>query len=172
MIRNLNEKDFDEYYRARLNSLEKYPIAYSSMPKFFKECPMEKHLSLLEDSGSNSSFFLKGFFEDDKLIGLVGMAPESRESVDHKASMWGFYVDPKHQGRGVGRKLLEAFLIGANADEKLSSVRLMAAVNCVEAISLFTKVGFEKYGLEKDSIRDEDNNYYDQIYMQKICGII
>lgn len=163
MIRNLNEADFHEYYRVRLQALEQYPVAYSSMPKFFKECPKEKHLDLLRDSGSDSRFFLKGYFEDNKLLGMIGMQPESRESVDHKATMWGLYVDPDYQGRGIGRKLLEAFLVDAKADDRLKYVRLMAAANCTEAISLFTSVGFEKYGQERDSIRDENDRYYDQI---------
>lgn len=170
MIRNLTEKDFGEYYRIRLQALEQFPIAYSSMPKFFKDCPREKHIALLKDSGSKSSFFLKGYFIEDELVGLIGMLPESRESVNHKASMWGFYVDPKYQGNGYGRELLNAFLEDAKNDNKLRYIRLMVADNCKPAIALFTSVGFEKYGHEKESIRDNEGNFFDQIYMQRYCN--
>jgi len=169
MIRNLENRDFDEYYRLRLKALEENPVAFSSMPRFFKECPKEKHLALLDDSASGSSFFVKGYFEHKKLLGLIGMLPESRESVDHKASLWGFYVDSDHQNKKIGTKLIKSFLEDAQKDQKLRSIRLVVATPCQSAIHLFRKHGFVDYGCEKESIRDMDNQFYDQIYMQKSC---
>lgn len=169
MIRNLNPQDYDEYYRVRLQSLQQYPVAYSSMPKFFIEAPREMHINLLADSASDSSLFVKGYFENGKLLGIIGMQPESRECVDHKASMWGFYVDPAYQGSKIGSKLLEAFLIDARKDKRLKNVRLVVTVNSEAALALFHRFGFEKYGQERDSIRDE-SRYYDQIYMQIDCS--
>ena len=169
MIRNLSEKDFDEYYRVRLKALNDYPLAYSSMPKFFEEATQEMHDNLLKDSASESSFFLKGYFEDEKLLGLIGLKPEGRESVAHKASMWGFYVDPEHQGKGIGRKLLDEFLREATQDEQLMYIRLMVCVTCERSIKLFHKAGFVDYGLEKKSISD-GKDFYDQLYMQRDCA--
>ncbi len=166
MIRNLTYDDFNEYYRVRLKALEEFPLAYSSMPKFFKEAPHEMHKKLLEDSASNSSFFLKGYFEDNKLLGLIGLKPETRESVSHKASLWGFYVDPEFQGNEIGKLLLEALLKDASNDKGLKFVRLVVASTCEKAIKLFHIAGFEKYGCERDSISD-GKKFYDQIYMQK-----
>ena len=154
MIRNLTPDDYDEYYRVRLSSLQQYPVAYSSMPKFFIEASREMHVKLLADSASDSSLFIKGYSENGKLLGIIGMLPETRECVDHKASMWGFYIDPDYQGKQIGTKLLNAFLIDTVNDPRLKGVRLMVAVNSEAAISLFYKVGFKKYGQERDSIRD------------------
>ncbi len=165
MIRNLTPEDYDEYYRVRLQSLEQYPVAYSSMPKFFIEAPREMHMKLLTDSASDSSFFVKGYFDNGKLLGIIGLLPETRECVDHKASMWGFYVDPIYQGTKIGSQLLEAFLIEVKKDNRLTNIRLMVTENSESALALFYKYGFEKYGHEKNSIRD-NSKYYDQIYMQ------
>ncbi len=169
MMRNLTADDYEEYYRVRLNSLQQYPVAYSSMPKFFVETSREMHMKLLADSASDSSLFVKGYFEEGKLLGIIGMLPETRECVDHKASMWGFYVDPDYQGKKIGTKLLRAFLTDAGNDPRLRAIRLMVAVNSEAAISLFYKAGFEKYGQERDSIRDGET-YFDQIYMQIDCS--
>lgn len=168
VIRNLGKNDFEEYYRVRLKSLQEYPVAYSSMPQFFIDATREMHLKLLEDSESDSSFFLKGYFEDGKLLGIIGMKPETRESVAHKASMWGFYVDPEYQGTGIGKKLLEEFLRDAKDDSTLKYVRLMVANSCEKAISLFRSFGFKEYGLETMSISD-GNSFYDQLYMKISC---
>jgi ribosomal protein S18 acetylase RimI-like enzyme len=168
-IRNLGPSDFDEYYRVRLRALQEEPVAYSSMPKFFIECPKEKHLELLRDSASDSSFFVKGCFDDEKLVGLIGMLPETRECVDHKASLWGFYVDPAYRSKKIGDRLVKAFLEDALNDAKLRGIRLMVATPCEAAIHLFRKNGFLEYGREQESIRDLDGVFYDQIYMQISC---
>lgn len=169
MIRNLTEDDFDEYYRVRLNSLQQYPVAFTSMPQFFIDATREMHMKLLADSASDSSFFVKGYFDDGKLLGIIGMKPETRECIDHKASLWGFYVDPEYQGRKIGTKLLDAFLLDAKNDKRLLSIRLMVTETSETAIALFYKVGFVAYGRERNSIRHE-GRFYDQIYMQIDCS--
>ena len=166
MMKNLNQSDFDEYYRVRLQSLEQYPVAYSSMPKFFIESSKEMHLSLLKDSGSESDFYLKGFFLRQRLVGLIGMKPETRECVNHKASMWGFYVDPEFQGQGIGEQLLDQFITDAIHSKIIRSIRLVVPENSKKAISLFKKKKFEIYGLEKNGIRDLEGKFHHQIYVQ------
>ena len=47
MIRNLTRSDYEEYYRVRLKSLQQYPVAYSSMPKFFTDATLEMHIKFL-----------------------------------------------------------------------------------------------------------------------------
>ncbi|MCB0415446.1 MAG: GNAT family N-acetyltransferase [Bdellovibrionales bacterium] len=143
MIRVLNENDFDEYYRVRLKSLEDHPEAYSSMPKFFKEATNEIHLKLLNDSASESNFYLLGHFYENKLTGIIGLKPESRESVIHKATLWGFYVDPEFRNSGIGKKLIQKLLSITKEKSNLRYIRLMVAASCKEAISLFEQVGFD-----------------------------
>ncbi|MCB0368433.1 MAG: hypothetical protein KDD45_03090 [Bdellovibrionales bacterium] len=46
---------------------------------------------------------------------------------------------------------------------------LLVAASCKEAISLFEQVGFDNYGIEKESISDGET-FYDQIYMQKFLN--
>lgn len=90
---------------------------------------------------------------------------ETRKCVDHKASICGFCVDPDHQGEKIGTKLLESFLVDAKNDKKLRNIRLIAAVSSEAALQLISKFGFEKYGLDRDGIRD-GTTYSDQVYMQ------
>jgi hypothetical protein len=43
-----------------------------------------RELKLLEDSENDSSNFIMGYFQDEKLLGIIGFRRETRESVNHK----------------------------------------------------------------------------------------
>ncbi len=166
MIRKLNTKDYDEFCRIRLESLKTYEIAFSSMPEFFINAPKEMKLKLLEDSENDSSNFIMGYFQDEKLLGIIGFRRETRESVSHKGSMWGFVVDSDFQGKGIGKKLIMSFVDQLEKDKNIKYVRLMVATACERAIKLFMSSGFIQYGIETESISD-GKNFYDQIYMKR-----
>jgi ribosomal protein S18 acetylase RimI-like enzyme len=136
------------------------------MPEFFIKAPKEMKMKLLEESEQGSSNFLLGYFQDNKLIGLIGFRRETRESVLHKGSMWGFVVDYHAQGKGIGKELINSYLNILKQDDTIKYVRLMVATNCEKAIKLFKSSGFEQYGFETQSISD-GKKFFDQIYMKK-----
>jgi ribosomal protein S18 acetylase RimI-like enzyme len=166
MIRNLTTKDYEEFCRVRLESLKTYEVAFSSMPEFFINASKEMKLKLLEESESDSSNFILGYFQDEKLLGLIGFRRETRESVNHKGSMWGFVVDFESQNKGIGKELIDAYVNQIKKDKNIKYIRLMVATVCERAIKLFTAAGFIQYGLETESISD-GKNFFDQIYMKK-----
>ena len=167
MIRNLTPKDYEEFCRIRLESLKTYVVAFSSMPEFFINASKEMKLNLLEESASESSNFILGYFQDEKLLGLIGFRRETRESVSHKGSMWGFVVDFDNQSKGIGKDLIDAYINQIRKDKNIKYIRLMVATVCERAIKLFTSAGFIQYGLETESISD-GKNFFDQIYMKKV----
>jgi ribosomal protein S18 acetylase RimI-like enzyme len=168
VIRNLTPNDLEEFCRVRLNALQQYPVAYSMMPELFKEAPIEAKLSQLRDSESDTSNFIKGYFDNGKLIGIIGFLVSTRASVAHKGTMWGFYVDPEYQSKGIGRRLLCAYLDEVNKDQSIVVHRLMTPVNGENAIKLFESVGYIKYGQEPDGISDGEK-LYDQCYYYLSC---
>jgi len=168
MIRNLTTNDLKEFCRVRLNSLNKYPVAYSSMAQTFINASDDIKMAMLKDSESESSNFIKGYFKGDTLIGLIGLKRETRESVAHKGTMWGFYIEPEYQEKGYGKLLVQELFNEVKDDESLKYVRLQVADSCEKAIRLFKSAGFCQYGLEPESITD-GTTFYDQIYMKINC---
>ncbi len=162
-IKVLESSDLDEFCRVRLNSLEEYPVAFSMMPELFKSAPVEAKRAQLDDSASDSPNFILGIFLEDKLLGIIGFLVNQRGSVAHKGTMWGFYIDPKYQSKGLGRALLKAYIEKINSIESIKFHRLMTPVNGKNAISLFESVGFIKYGQEPNAISD-GKDYFDQYY--------
>ena len=166
MIKTLGVEDFEEFCRVRLKSLEEYPVAYSSMPQFFKDASLEMKMNLLSDSEGESSNFINGYYKENKLIGLIGFRRESRDSVAHKGTIWGFYVSADFQEQSIGKALLNSLIKKVSSDKDIKYIRLMVAENCERAISLFKSFEFKEYGMEIDSISD-GVYFYNQIYMQK-----
>ena len=84
--------------------------------------------------------------EDGQLVGYAGLGftagPPQAEAEVHTIG-----VDPAHQGRGIGRALLDALL--ATADEVHATVFLEVRTDNEPARRLYEKTGFAVVGLRK-----------------------
>lgn len=94
---------------------------------------------------------------------MVGLKRDGRESVGHKATLWGLFVAPECQRRGIGRSLLEETIKEARK-LGLRYLRLITATSSDSAMGLFRSIGFKQYGLEEASICDGER-YFDHAYM-------
>ncbi|GAA2243385.1 ribosomal protein S18-alanine N-acetyltransferase [Rarobacter faecitabidus] len=68
-------------------------------------------------------------------------------------------VDPHHQGRGAGRRLIEA-LIARSREVGASAVLLEVAVHNEAALHLYASYGFEQLGLRKRYYQPGDVDAY------------
>jgi [ribosomal protein S18]-alanine N-acetyltransferase len=82
--------------------------------------------------------------EDDTLIGYGGISRLGR-TPPFEYEIHTIGVDPEHQGRGIGRGMLDALLTIA-AD---SVVHLEVRTDNEPAIALYRSVGFAQVGLRK-----------------------
>ena len=83
---------------------------------------------------------------DGELVGYAGLGftagPPRAEAEVHTIG-----VDPAHQGRGIGRALLDALL--AVADEVHATVFLEVRTDNAAAVGLYEKTGFATVGLRR-----------------------
>lgn len=76
-------------------------------------------------------------------------------------------VHPEHQGRGIGRALMEAVIDWAERGEGRGVTRLDLDVFAVNhrAIALYRSLGFEIEGTRRDFVRFEDGSFSDDHVM-------
>ncbi len=87
-----------------------------------------------------------GAFEDENLLGYAGLSlAGGRPHVEAEVHTLG--VDPRHQGRGLGRALLRALL--ARADRFGAETFLEVRTDNQAAIGLYEAHGFEQVGVRK-----------------------
>jgi [ribosomal protein S18]-alanine N-acetyltransferase len=80
----------------------------------------------------------------DKLVGYAGIARLGL-LPPHEYEVHTIGVDPAYQGKGIGRRLLDALLAFA----KKSAVYLEVRTDNVAAIALYRSAGFTEVGLRK-----------------------
>jgi L-amino acid N-acyltransferase YncA len=159
--------DVDAYDAVHLAGLEEFPAAFTTDADAWRGAPRETILRHLELSARDRGRPILGAFEEDRLVGLIGLQREERRSVSHKAGLWGFYVVADQRRRGVGRRLLEAAIATAGGMDGLRQLRAVVATSCTAALALFEDTRFERFGYEREG-RLVDGRFHDLAYLMHV----
>lgn len=158
-ICRLNKNNWNEFFDIRLLGLQEYPEAFGTSAEEWSKTSKENVQATLND------FLILGAFENE-LIGTIGFKREQRVQVNHKGTIWGFYVNNQFQNKGIGKLLLERMLEELKHYQNLEYVRCIITETNKSAISVFESSGFKRYGLESKGLKIK-NTYFDQLYYQK-----
>ena len=109
---------------------------------------------------------LFGAFDADggELLAVAGLRREPRESVKHKASLWGLYTIPERRRQGIGGRLVAALLRDAETMPGLEMIRLAISADNAQAIRLLRQQGFQEYAAQPRAYC-LDGRYYDQAFL-------
>jgi ribosomal protein S18 acetylase RimI-like enzyme len=156
--RRLLADDADLYRDIRLEALKLAPEAFSSTFAREDAKPPEWFAARLDDAA------VFGAFAESDLLGIAGFFAGQGQKEAHKGVLWGMYVRPRARGRGVGRRLVEAVI--EHARRHVEILQLTVVAGNKPARSLYAKMGFVEYGIEKNGLK-EDGRCWDQILMAK-----
>lgn len=139
-IRPLSEEDAAQFALVRRESLLASPLSFGASPA--------TDVARVTDG-------VIGAFEEEQLIGIVGLFRGRHESARHKVQLWGMYVQPAYRGRGIGAELLDAAIRQARALPGVSWVLLAVTSAAPAARRIYERAGFEVWGVEPDALRHE-----------------
>jgi ribosomal protein S18 acetylase RimI-like enzyme len=149
-IRALAPTDLHEYRRIRIQAVNEFPASF-----FFSE---EEILALsdasLKEVLTPSDFnTIYGVFDGEKLIALAGLRREALRKTQHRATIWGVYVDSAYQGQKLGRRLFEFILNEVREGQQINTLNLSVHTNNLVAKALYQSFGFTTYGIQKNALR-------------------
>ncbi len=133
---------------AAINSIRRHPQVYATT------------LGIASERVSNSQAFIDNLTKKDHLfvaevdgavVGVAGLHEYPSPRMRHKGHL-GIMVSPDHQGKGVGRKLMEALLELADNWLMLDRVELEVFANHTPAIRLYESMGFVSEGTRRASL--------------------
>lgn len=161
VVRRLVPADALAFQALRLAGLQAHPEAFGSTYAEEKDWPVERvrdWLTVRPDAG------VFGAFENERLVGVLGLGRQARPNFAHVGFLWGMYVESQAVGRGVGRALVDAALALARSQPGLRHVTLQVNAQNRAAIALYQSAGFVEIGREPDAMR-VGNGFCDELRM-------
>lgn len=152
-LRQLAAGDAAVYWPLRLRALREELSAFGSSYDDVKDRPLEKVADQLAGEGDN---FTLGAFADGTLVGMVTFRRPTESKSRHTSGIYGMYVTPEAQGRGIGGAVLDALLARARALPGLEQIYLGVATTQVAARALYRSRGFEPYALVRHELKVGD----------------
>lgn len=149
LVRPLTPADAAPFNALRLEGLRSDPTAFASSFEEEVDRPLEVVAARL-DAGDDG--VVLGAFDDEQLVGVVGLRRVARAKEQHKAYLWGMYVTRTARGLGVGRQLVRAALDHATLMPGLRQVHLGVSTDNEPARVLYASFGFEPFGLERAAL--------------------
>ncbi len=163
-IRKLVPDDVSQIRPLRLRGLAEHPEAFGSSVEEEKQRPEEAFVERMKSEEAIGNFMFGAFDKNDQLMGMVGFHRQDHFKQQHKGFIWGMYVAGEHQGKGIGRRLLEAAIEEVKDRPGLEELLLQVASVNEGARKMYESLGFKKYAVEVRSLK-VDGVYYDEDFM-------
>ena len=160
-IRELTLDDFAIWDEMRHLALATESINFGSS----NEDEAHKRSELYERNMGKKDWFILGAFENDKLIGMVGFFRYEQVKTQHKGMIWGMFVHPDFQGKGIGADLMYDAIQRAVNMNGLDIILIGYTEGNAATQKLYEKVGFKVYGREVDCLKHE-GQYFNEVLMQ------
>jgi RimJ/RimL family protein N-acetyltransferase len=160
-IRRLRAEDAAAFRTIRLEALRDSPTAFGSSHHEEAARPLEWFAAELAPEGPRAMF---GAFLEERLVGIVGLAPEPAAKERHRAVIRSMFVTPAARGRGVAASLLRHVLAEADRLPGVWQVILTVTAGNHAAERLYRAHGFTLYGRLPAALH-VDGYYYDDVMM-------
>jgi RimJ/RimL family protein N-acetyltransferase len=163
-LRKLTNSDAASFRELRLRALQVERLAFASSYAEEVSTSVEQIAQRLTATDRG----VIGAFENEALVGVVGIGRHNLKSLAHKAFIWGMYVEPNYRGRGVGRQLVEAGQAFLKSLPEIKQATLDVLKSNDGAVRLYLACGFQVYG-EDERALFLNGEYHDELLMRWVA---
>ena len=169
-VRRLQPADAPTYRALMLEAYASQPDAFTATVEERGPLPLAWWEHRVADA-ADATELVMGAFESDGLIGVAGLAFQTRPKSRHKATLFGMFVASGARGRGIGRMLVEAVLACARERGGIEVVQLTVTDGNRAAQTLYERCGFIAFGVEPFAMRSTAPGGFDaKVHMWRRVG--
>jgi len=167
LFRTTNEHDAFALRTLRLESLRLYPTSFTAdLAADEARSPTQWSEMAREGAGGNLGVLYVAATEPSTLVAMAGLHCQLQsEKTGHLAHLWGVYVQPAWQRKGIADTLIQQCLQWAT-DHDVRVVTLSVAAINPSAISCYLRHGFTVGGVMPEAIQVA-GKFYDELVMTK-----
>ena len=169
-IRPLTSDDAEDYWKLRLEALEREPEAFTESAADHRATTLEDARSRFDHTSEGN--VVLGVFEDNRLLGMAGFFRRQGEKINHRGHIWGVYVSQDYRSKGAGRALLTALLRHAKSQPGIELVTLAASSYDTPAKRLYESLGFKSYGREFHALKIGDRYADEELMMLELTSLV
>jgi RimJ/RimL family protein N-acetyltransferase len=162
-VRRLEPAEAGAYRAIRLEALARAADRYQDLladEAALPRLPLEELVASGTDEG-----FVMGAFHEGSLIGIAGFLRERKPKRRHCGSVVHVFVDPAHQGRRMGRRLVRAVIESAFALDGVERLELGVLAGNRAAVKSYEALGFAIAGRQEKFLKHGEH-YWDRLVMQ------
>jgi ribosomal protein S18 acetylase RimI-like enzyme len=153
VVRRLAATDLPAYKALRDEMLLAHPDAFTSDAETERPKLPMAYMGRLGLDRPEGGHFLLGAFAGAELVGALGCDRDVRPKVRHLAQVVGMMVRPAWRGRGVAQALLKECIERARG-AGIDTLTLSVTVGNGSAQHLYDRMGFVRYGVLHDAVRE------------------
>lgn len=165
IIRKPHIEEWTKYKDLRLQSLQKFPLAFSSSYEESVSKPDDDWQKTLQTSINLEESAILCAFDGESMIGCVGAYWKNKSKTKHVANVGLMYVKPEYQGQKLGEKLLVELISKLKDMGQFRKLKLEVVTNNVPAFNLYKKLGFSQTGENHEELFI-DGKYFDTTAME------
>lgn len=157
-IRRLLAGDLASFFENRLRALSTAPTAFLSTYADEKSDGPGRFAKSLDPASKERAIF--GAVVEGKVVATVAIGRETSRRINHKATVWGVFVDSEFRGQGLSGKLLD-LAIGFAREEMpgVRAIELSMESGNKPAEKVYLSRGFVKWGTEPMAMSHEGKFY-------------
>ena len=168
-IARIAPADLGAYKTLRDEALRLHPDAFDADIESEQARPPESFIGRLGLGEPLGGSFLLGAWADGHMVGMIGLERQSMQKLRHSAELNSMMVHPRHTGKGIGIRLVEAAIAQARQAIGLEQIVLRVSASSESAIRLYERAGFQGCGVVPHAIKLVDGpgqvRYFDKLTM-------